>query len=547
MIARRDTRELDTAKPRPSSASGFAEASSSSGPTPTSIVETRKKGEWVSSRSGPAPIEWLDIAALLLSDAATDMHGSGFSPASPPGAWIWHTQEHAGSLTEPVPRHQMEQANLRRPPSPEALGMLVAALNMHEPGLAAAIADQISPAWLRSKQFRLDRAKFWRSYGDEVDSRSRPGSGEGRLTPTVSTPGRTSIRLANPPAATGLHLAYSWPQATTLRPRSIPSSLGRKRVGMFDFAEVEVGAATPASTSPDRLAWRHPVCHTATGLALLRVSQLFQRPRPRRNEALQRQVIDSIRADIAVVTSLPFDDFLGVIGACDMDQEHEHHSVDRFRVTLLLERMDVGTLDSIVTATGAVPERVCGRVAFKICRGLQHLRERFGKAHRHLEPEEVWVSSAGEIKLCWMNIAPAFAASSGKIRLKKLYVAPEQIRGGFAESHASDIWSLGVTLVECLEAKYPFPTRCCFEVISSIANGPAPRLGDGVSLDGVRASGVGASAFSTEARDFVAQCCVKNPTERAGLELLGQHPWLTATADADAEVRDWARSVQCSI
>ena len=495
----------------------------------------------MTSLSGAAPIEWLDSAALLLSGAATDVGDGGFSPASSPGPWIRHTQEHAdaGSLTA---LRQMAQAKLRWPPSSTALGMLIAALNMHEPGLAATIADHISPAWLRSKQFRLDRANFWRSYREEEDS--GPGSGEVRLAPALSTPRRTSVRLANPPAATGLHFAHSWPQATTLRPRSSPSSLGRKRVDMFDFAEVD--GATPAYTSPNRLAWRHSVCHTATGLALLRVSQLFQRPRPRRNEALQRQAVDSIRADIDVVASLPFDDFLGVVGACDMDREHEDHAVDRFRVTLLLERMDLGTLDSIVAATGAVPERVCGTIAAKICRGLQHLRERFGKAHRHLEPDEVWVSSAGEIKLCWMNISPAFAASSGKMRLKKLYVAPEQIDGSGAtdllSAHASDVWSLGVTLIECLEAKYPFPKRCCFEVISAIANGPAPRLGGGGGLDGV-----GATAFSTEARDFVAQCCVMNPTARAGLELLGRHPWLAATADADAEVRDWARSVQCSI
>ena len=241
---------------------------------------------------------------------------------------------------------------------------------------------------------------------------------------------------------------------------------------------------------------------------MLRFSQLFERPRPRRNEALQCRVVDSIRADIAVVASLPFGDFLGVIGACDMDREYEH-SLDRFRVTLLLERMDLGTLDSIVTATGAVPERVCGRVAHKVCKGLQHLRERFGKAHRHLEPGEVWVNAAGEVKLCWMDISPAFAAASGKIRLKKLYVAPEQIDGGAPADciHAADIWSLGVTLVECLEAKYPFPKRCCFEVIAAIANGPAPRLGP--------------ATFSAEARDFVAQCCVKNPSDRAELELLG--------------------------
>jgi len=197
--------------------------------------------------------------------------------------------------------------------------------------------------------------------------------------------------------------------------------------------------------------------------------------------------------------------------------------------------MDLGTLDSIVTATGAVPERVCGRVAHKVCKGLQHLRERFGKAHRHLEPGEVWVNAAGEVKLCWMDISPAFAAASGKIRLKKLYVAPEQIDGGAPADciHAADIWSLGVTLVECLEAKYPFPKRCCFEVIAAIANGPAPRLGP--------------ATFSAEARDFVAQCCVKNPSDRAELELLGRHPWLAATADAEAEVRDWARSVQRSM
>lgn len=84
------------------------------------------------------------------------------------------------------------------------------------------------------------------------------------------------------------------------------------------------------------------------------------------------------------------------------------------------------------------------------------------------------------------------------------YIAPE----GFDEKTVlkSDVWSLGITLIELAEGKNPFDGCTYAQVLKSVC------LGDPPSLSGEK--------WSPEFVDFVSKCLVKDVNERWSVKQL---------------------------
>jgi serine/threonine protein kinase len=89
-----------------------------------------------------------------------------------------------------------------------------------------------------------------------------------------------------------------------------------------------------------------------------------------------------------------------------------------------------------------------------------------------------------------------------------LYDAPFIIDGENA-----DIWSLGITIIECAEGQPPFygvkPLRAMFMISSK----PSPSLKD-------------AESYSDNMKDFISKCLQKNPYNRPQSKDLITHPWI---------------------
>ncbi|ORZ25358.1 kinase-like domain-containing protein [Absidia repens] len=147
-------------------------------------------------------------------------------------------------------------------------------------------------------------------------------------------------------------------------------------------------------------------------------------------------------------------------------------------ISICMEYMEVGSLDAISKRCGPIPLPVLKKISFAIVDGLIYLYDAHRIIHRDLKPSNVLVNSQGQIKLCDFgvsgqlinSVADTFVGTSS-------YMSPERIRGS-PYSVKSDVWSLGITIMELALARFPFPADgtplSIFELLQHIVNEPVP-------------------------------------------------------------------------
>ena len=110
-------------------------------------------------------------------------------------------------------------------------------------------------------------------------------------------------------------------------------------------------------------------------------------------------------------------------------------------------------------------------------------------------------------------------------------MAPERIACAEAGPYSiqSDIWSLGLSLVETALGQFPYEKHDnVFAQLHAIVDGPVPELPR--------------YQFSDECRDFVACCLRKNPMERPSYGELLEHPFIQFYEKVPVETAAWAKA-----
>ena len=109
--------------------------------------------------------------------------------------------------------------------------------------------------------------------------------------------------------------------------------------------------------------------------------------------------------------------------------------------------------------------RVAAAIIVQACAGLHHAHELrdadghpAGLVHRDVSPSNLFVTSAGAVKVLDFGVAKVRGAAeteAGTIKGKTQYMAPEQLLGDNVDARV-DIWASGVVLYECLTGSLPF-------------------------------------------------------------------------------------------
>ncbi|OIK24817.1 serine/threonine-protein kinase [Streptomyces malaysiense] len=130
------------------------------------------------------------------------------------------------------------------------------------------------------------------------------------------------------------------------------------------------------------------------------------------------------------------------------------------RLFLVMELVDGGSLDGVLSASGPLPAERVARIAAQAAVGLA-LAHRQGIVHRDIKPANLLLSADDTLKIGDFGIARFFddpnsaLTATGQIVGTSLYLAPERALGRTA-APASDVYSLGCVLYQLLTGRPPF-------------------------------------------------------------------------------------------
>ncbi|ORZ11085.1 kinase-like domain-containing protein [Absidia repens] len=190
-----------------------------------------------------------------------------------------------------------------------------------------------------------------------------------------------------------------------------------------------------------------------------------------------------------------------------------------------MEYMDAGSLDNLY-GTG-VPEQVLAKIAISMVKGLKFLKDEMSIIHRDVKPTNVLMNRKGEVKLCDFGVSGQLDKSLAKTNIGcQSYMSPERIKASSRYTVASDVWSLGLSLVEMALGKYPYKFDNMFDQLKAIIDEPTPRLPSG---------------YSKEAQDFIDQCLQKDPLKRPSYGKLLDHPFIIHYQTVNVDMASWTK------
>lgn len=273
-----------------------------------------------------------------------------------------------------------------------------------------------------------------------------------------------------------------------------------------------------------------------------------------------------ILREMHVLNDCNFAHIVGFYGSFHTDGE----------ISICMEYMDAGSLDLILKKAGRIPEKILGKITLAVLKGLSYLRDKHAIMHRDVKPSNILINSSGEIKICDFGVSGQLIDSMANSFVgTRSYMSPERLQGRHY-SVQSDIWSLGLSLVEMAIGMYPIPPpepwqlaamldpsappqplqaataapvdqpdgssptngagvagaggtvpppMAIFELLDYIVNEPPPQLPPGV--------------FGAPFVDFVERCLKKNPDDRADLKTLMSHEWIRKSEVENVEIADW--------
>jgi len=196
-------------------------------------------------------------------------------------------------------------------------------------------------------------------------------------------------------------------------------------------------------------------------------------------------------------------------------------------LSFVLEYMDRGTLADLLTKCHVIQENILSKLTYKVVLGLEYLHKEMHLIHRDIKPQNILINREGDVKITDFGVSGEIAHTAAFANtfvgtLK--YMSPERIKGN-AHSANSDIWALGLVIMECAIGVFPYKESVSFfELLRTIVDAEAPKPPD---------------TFSPEFSDFIAKCLQKVDTDRSESSALLLHPWVTKFDQDGINIKEW--------
>ncbi|EME48548.1 hypothetical protein DOTSEDRAFT_67556 [Dothistroma septosporum NZE10] len=225
-------------------------------------------------------------------------------------------------------------------------------------------------------------------------------------------------------------------------------------------------------------------------------------------------------------------------------------------IGISMEFCEGGSLDSVYREVkklgGRTGEKVLGKVAEGVLNGLTYLHGH-RIIHRDIKPSNILLTRKGEVKLCDFGVSGEFGTKGDANTFigTSYYMAPERITGQ-SYTITSDVWSLGVTLLEVAQHRFPFPAdgtemnprAGLIDLLTYIVRQPIPKLKDEPEND---------LTWSPNFKYFIECCLEKDANRRATPWHILKHPWMVEMKQKRIDmtkflktVWDWQDQVEAS-
>ncbi|ODV78052.1 Pkinase-domain-containing protein [Suhomyces tanzawaensis NRRL Y-17324] len=212
-------------------------------------------------------------------------------------------------------------------------------------------------------------------------------------------------------------------------------------------------------------------------------------------------------------------DVMELMGEIDLLKILKHPNIVKYHgfvktstsLNVFLEFCSGGSLRQIYKKQGkGFPEHEVIDIVRLILLGLNYLHQQ-GVVHRDVKAANVLLTEEGDIKLADFGVATKVNSQHHTVVGTPNWMAPETILGGEGICTASDIWSLGATIIELFTTNPPYHDLNPMATLHAIGTDEHPPL---------------PKNMTSVAKDFLLECFQKQPNLRISAKLLLKHKWL---------------------
>ncbi|XP_054822165.1 mitogen-activated protein kinase kinase 2-like [Prosopis cineraria] len=202
-------------------------------------------------------------------------------------------------------------------------------------------------------------------------------------------------------------------------------------------------------------------------------------------------------------------------------------------ISIILEYMDGGSLADFLKKVKTIPEAYLAAICKQVLKGLIYLHHEKHIIHRDLKPHNLLINHRGEVKITDFGVSAIMESTSGLANTfigTQIYMSPERINGSqCGYNYRSDIWSLGLILLECATGRFPFTPpdqgdrwENVFQLIEAVVEAPPPSASP--------------DQFSPEFCSFISACLQKDPKNRLSAQELMRLPFIRMYEDLDVDL-----------